>query len=162
MASCGKPVDIHAGDVSSEPLLRIDQCPITATLRDVLSRQPGVSMKSLVIAAFLIGMTGSAAYAQNAPIEFRMAASDANLTGCRGLDAQLSRVHSVTLQGDKALLKLAGGISETLKQTSPGVYTSVFTLSGVRLDVVADASKSPKTLVVTEKNRGCRWDATTK
>jgi len=119
-------------------------------------------MKSFVIAAFLIGMTGSAADAQNAPIEFRMAASDANLAGCRGLDAQLSRVHSVTLQGDKALLKLAGGISETLKQTSPGVYMSAFTLSGVRLDVVADASKSPKTLVVTEKNRGCRWDATTK
>ena len=119
-------------------------------------------MKTVVVTALLFVMTGSAAYAQDAPIEFRMAASDANLAGCRGLDAQLSRVHSVTLQGDKALLKLAGGISDTLKQASPGVYTSVFTLSGVRLDVVADASKSPKTLVVTEKNRGCRWDATTK
>ena len=110
----------------------------------------------------LVGMTATFAYAQNAPIEFRMAAADANLAGCRSLDAQLSRVHSVTLQGDKASLKLAGGISETLKQTSPGLYTTVFMLSGVRLDVVADASQSPKTLVMTDKNRGCRWDATTK
>ncbi|WP_422029617.1 hypothetical protein [Reyranella sp.] len=119
-------------------------------------------MKSVVIAAVLFGTTASAVYAQGAPIEFRMAASDANLAGCRSLDAQLSRVHSVTLQGDKAQLKLAGGVSDTLKQTSPGIYTSVFTLSGVRLDVVADASKSPRTLIITEKNRGCRWDATTK
>ena len=119
-------------------------------------------MKSVITAAFLVALSTSLARAQNAPIEFRMAAADTNLSGCRTLDAQLSRVHSVTLQGDKALLKLAGGINETLKQTTPAVYTTVFTLSGVRLDVVADASKSPRTLVVLEKNRGCRWDATTK
>ena len=119
-------------------------------------------MRSVIAAALLVGMTATFAYAQTAPIEFRMAAADANLAGCRSLDAQLSRVHSVTLQGDKASLKLAGGISETLKQTSPGLYTTVFMLSGVRLDVVADASQSPRTLVVLEKNRGCRWDATTK
>ena len=119
-------------------------------------------MKSAITAALLVGMTASFAHAQSAPIEFRMAASDANIAGCRSLDAQLSRVHSVTLNGDTARLKLAGGISETLKQTAPGVYTTVFTLSGVRLDVVANSATSPRTLVVTEKNRGCRWDATTK
>jgi len=119
-------------------------------------------MKSVFAVALFVGMTATFANAQNTPIEFRMAAADANLAGCRGLDAQLSRVHSVTLQGDKASLKLAGGISETLTQTRPGIYTSVFMLSGARLDVIADASKSPRTLVVTEKNRGCRWDATTK
>ena len=123
-------------------------------------------MKAVTIAAaFLAGLTATGAFAQtaaNTPIEFRMAASDANISGCRGLDANLSRVHSVTLQGDNALLKLAGGISEALKQTAPGIYTSTFTLSGVRLDVVADASKSPRTLTATDKNRGCRWDATAK
>lgn len=123
-------------------------------------------MKAVIITVLLIGISATAAQAQtasaNAPIEFRMAAATGNLSGCQNLDAQRSRVHSVMLQGDNALLKLAGGINETLKQTSPGVYTSNFTLSGVRLDVVADASKSPRTLVVTEKNRGCRWDATTK
>lgn len=119
-------------------------------------------MKPVITAALLVGMTASFAHAQGAPIEFRMAASDANIAGCRSLDAQLSRVHSVTLNGDTALLKLAGGISETLKQTATGVYTTVFTLSGVRLDVVANSATSPRTLVVTEKNRGCRWDATTK
>jgi hypothetical protein len=123
-------------------------------------------MKAVMIAAMLVGTSATATEAQNdpgnAPIEFRLGASDANISGCRNLDAQLSRVHSVTLKGDNAVLKLAGGITETLKQTRPGIYTSVFTLSGVRLDVVADTSKAPGTLVVTEKNRGCRWDATTR
>ena len=119
-------------------------------------------MKSAITAAVLVGMAASFAQAQSAPIAFRMAASDANLAGCRSLDSELSRVHSVTLQGDTALLKLAGGNSEKLKQTGPGVYTTVFTLSGVRLDVVANSASSPRTLVVTEKNRGCRWDATAK
>jgi len=119
-------------------------------------------MKSAITAAVLVGMAASFAHAQSAPIEFRMAASDANLAGCRGLDAELSRVHSVTLQGDTALLKLAGGYSEPLKQMTPGVYASVFTLSGVRLDVVANSVSSPRTLVLTDKNRGCRWNATAK
>ncbi len=119
-------------------------------------------MKPVITAALLVGMTASFAHAQGAPIEFRMAASDANIAGCRSLDAQLSRVHSVTLNGDTALLKLAGGISETLKQTAPGVYND-------RLHPLRRTARrrgefghvSP-TLVVTEKNRGCRWDATTK
>lgn len=123
-------------------------------------------MKAVICAAFLFGMSATMAQAQNspaqAPIEFRVVASADNISGCRGLDGAFSRVNTITPQGDKALLKMAGGITETLKQTAPSVYTSVITMNGVRLEVVADASKSPKTLVITDKNRGCRWDATTK
>ena len=124
-------------------------------------------MKAAILAAVLTGMTAAVAQAQtasadSAPIEFRVVASPDNISGCRGLDGTFSRVNTITLQGDKALLKIAGGITETLKQTAPHVYTTVITMNGVRLDVVADASKSPKTLVMTDKNRGCRWDGTPK
>lgn len=125
-------------------------------------------MKATIVAAFLCGLLATAAQAQTtaipqgASIEFRMDADPANLAGCRGLDATLSRVHSITPQGETARLKLAGGFTETLKQTSPGIYTTVFTLSGVRLDVMANASASPRTLTVTDKNRGCHWNAIAK
>ena len=97
--------------------------------------------------------------AQDAPIEFRLIADKANPAGCISLDASLSRVHTVTVTGDKALLKSAGGINDTLKQASPGVYKTTFSLAGVRLDVVADASKTPRSLTVVEAQRSCKWNA---
>jgi hypothetical protein len=98
-------------------------------------------------------------HAQGAPIEFRLTPDKANLAGCTRLDASLSRVHSFTLAGDKALLKSAGGINDTMKQASPNVYTTTFNMGGVRLDVVADTSKTPRTLTVAEAQRGCHWHA---
>ena len=120
-------------------------------------------MKAIKTTAALIGtltvVAGLSANAQNAPIEFRLIPDKANLSGCTSLDAALSRVHSVTPMGDKALLKSSGGINDTLKQTSPNIYKTVFNMGGVRLDVVADASKSPRTLTVAEAQRGCHWNA---
>ena len=46
-----------------------------------------------------------------------------------------------------------------MKLVRPNVYETVFSLSGVRLDVLADLSATPKTLTVVEKNRGCKWMA---
>ena len=46
-----------------------------------------------------------------------------------------------------------------MKQTTPGVYTTSFSLGSTTLNVVADASKTPKTLEVTEPRLGCRWNA---
>jgi hypothetical protein len=113
-----------------------------------------------VLAGSVAGMLSTAADAQNAPIEFRLIAAQGNPTGCMSLDASLSRVHTVTLMGDKATIKSAGGIDDTMKLTAPNVYKTTFSLGGVRLDVVADASKTPRTLDVTEAARGCRWNAT--
>ena len=53
----------------------------------------------------------------------------------------------------------AGGINDTLKQTSPGIYKTRIGMGGVNLDVVADTAKSPKTLEVIEASRGCHWNA---
>lgn len=46
-----------------------------------------------------------------------------------------------------------------MEQKSPNFYTTVFTLGGVKLHVVADASVTPATLSVIEAQRGCKWNA---
>ena len=116
------------------------------------------SMIGLLAAIAAIGAATEAG-AQTAPIEFRVVAANGNPAACVNLDPALSRVHTITQVGDKALLKSAGGINDTLKQTAPGVYKTRLSLNGVNLDVTADASKSPKTLEVTEASRGCHWNA---
>ena len=112
-------------------------------------------MKS--VAALTAAFLALPAFAQDKPIEFRLAAAKTNPVGCTSLDPALSRVHTVTKTGDTAIIKSAGGIDDTMKQKTPNVYTTVFTLCGVRLDMVADASKTPGTLTVIEAQRGCKW-----
>ncbi|MEI7871301.1 MAG: hypothetical protein WCK95_04230 [Alphaproteobacteria bacterium] len=120
-------------------------------------------MNAKTLATSLIGLLlAAAANAQSAPIEFRVVAAKGNPAGCTSLDASLSRVHTITLMGDKALLKSSGGINDTLKQTSPDIYKTRFGLGGVNLDVVADAGAKPRTLQVTEASRGCHWNAVAK
>ena len=87
---------------------------------------------------------------------FRLAPAR-NPGGCSRLDTALSREHTVTVSGATAIVKSAGGVDDVARQVSPGVYATNFSLANVRLDVTADLSKSPKTLVVVEKNAGCRW-----
>jgi len=116
--------------------------------------------KGTAAAMVLIGLS-AAAQAQET-IEFRLTPASANLAACRNLDASLSRVHSVTLDGDKSSIKSSGGINDRLKQPTPGNYTTDFSLGGVKLHVVADANAKPRTLKVVESNWGCRWDAIAK
>jgi hypothetical protein len=112
-----------------------------------------------VVAASLAGLFSVQAAAQDAAIQFRVVATDRNPSACKQFDAALSRVHTFTATGDSASLRSAGGITSNMAQTTPGVYTTNFSLGGTTLNVVADASKSPKTLVVTEPRLGCRWNA---
>lgn len=104
-------------------------------------------------------MLSAQAVAQGAPVEFRMVAAQGNPSGCRTLDASMSRVHTVTVTGDKAALKSSGGINDTLKQTQPGIYKTTFSLSGARLEIVANTTVSPKTLEAVEPKIGCHWNA---
>ena len=46
-----------------------------------------------------------------------------------------------------------------MTETSPGIYSTNFSLGSTTLQVVANASTSPKTLAVTEPRLGCRWSA---
>jgi hypothetical protein len=122
-------------------------------------------MKTLRIATIALAATsvlaGSPGFAQDAPIEFRMAPSTRNPAPCMRLDSSMSRVHTFTMMGDHAIIKSAGGIDDRMRQTAPKVYETTMQLQQVQLKVVADASKTPRTLVVTDQNTGCRWDATT-
>lgn len=94
-----------------------------------------------------------------APIEFRVVAASRNPSACQRFDAALSRVHSFTRTGNTASLTSAGGISSTMTQTTPGIFTTTYSLGTTTLNVVADTSKSPKTLDVAEPRLGCRWNA---
>ena len=64
-------------------------------------------------------------------------------------DAALSRVHTFTPAGATATLRTAGGVTSNMTQTTPGVFTTVLGIGGTNFNVVADTSKSPKTLDVT-------------
>lgn len=103
--------------------------------------------------------TSAQAGMQGTPIEFRVVADSGNPSSCQRFDAALSRVHTLTRTGATASLTSAGGISSTMTQTAPNVFTTNYSLGGTTLNVVADASTSPKTLQVREAKLGCRWHA---
>jgi hypothetical protein len=111
------------------------------------------------LATSLAGLTWTAAHAQGTPIEFRVTATDRNPAGCQRFDAALSRVHTFTRTADGASVRSAGGVNSTMTQTSPGVFTTSFSLGGTTLNVVADSTSSPKSLEVREPRLGCRWSA---
>lgn len=114
---------------------------------------------TIAAACTLAAALAPPATAQGEPIQFRVVPVVGNPTGCTNLDATLSRVHTITLAGDRARLHSAGGINDTLKQTAPKIYRTTFRLGDVTLEIVADASKEPKSLTVAEPKRGCHWAA---
>jgi hypothetical protein len=90
-------------------------------------------------------------------LTFRLEKNERNPGSCMALDATLSRQHTVTIVGDTAVVKSAGGIDDVAKQVSPGVYRTKLSVSGATLDIVFDVSTSPKTLSATEAKLGCKW-----
>jgi hypothetical protein len=114
-----------------------------------------------VLATSLAGMISMQAVAQNAPIEFRVAAGDRNPSSCQRFDSALARVHTLTATANGATLRTAGGVSSNMTQTTPNVFTTTLGIGGTNFNVVADASKSPRTLEVSEPRLGCRWNAVT-
>ena len=112
-----------------------------------------------MLAASFAGFISTQAAAQGAGIQFRVVAGDRNPSACQQFDAALSRVHTFTAAGDAATLTTAGGVTSNMKQTTPGVFTSTLGIGGTNFNIVADTSKSPKALDVTEPRLGCRWNA---
>jgi hypothetical protein len=120
-------------------------------------------MLSLRHALFVIATAAvlpSIAVAQDISARFRLAQAPGNIQGCIAYDSTLTRVHTFTLTNGQAEVKSSGGIDDKMKLVRPNVYETVFSLGGVHLDVVADLGATPRTLTVTEKNRGCKWFAT--
>jgi hypothetical protein len=119
----------------------------------------GKALCASMLAASLAGFVSTPATAQSAGINFRVVAGDRNPSACQQFDAALSRVHTFTPAGDTATLRTAGGVTSNMKQTTPGVFTTTLGIGGTNFNVVADTSKSPKALDVTEPRLGCRWNA---
>jgi hypothetical protein len=115
--------------------------------------------KLLCTAALASSLAATLALAQAAPIEFRVVATDRNPSACQKLDAALSRVHTFTATADGASVRSAGGVNSNMTQTSPGVYTTNFSLGSTTLNVTANSTTSPKSLEVREPRIGCRWSA---
>jgi hypothetical protein len=111
------------------------------------------------LAASLSAVSWTGVLAQSTPIEFRVTATDRNPAACQRFDAALSRVHTFTRTGDTAALRTAGGINSNMTQTSPGIFSTDFSLGGTTMNVVADTNTSPKSLDVREPRLGCRWNA---
>jgi hypothetical protein len=122
--------------------------------------------RSLICASMLTAWLAAAALAPAtaqtaapASIDFRVTPTDRNPSACQQFDAALSRVHTFTATGDTASVRSAGGVTSAMKQTTPGVYTTDFSLGGTTLNVVANSTTSPKSLEVREPRLGCRWSA---
>jgi hypothetical protein len=118
-----------------------------------------IGSSTLALLALAAAFVSLQASAQDAAIQFRLEPATGNPALCSTYDASLSRVHTVTMSGATATIKSAGGIDDTMKETSPKIYTTVFQLAGKRFPIVADASKTPRTLSVTEPDYGCKWNA---
>ncbi len=112
------------------------------------------------IAVVAASLLSTVAMAQDLETKFRLAQDPKNIQGCTNYDAALTRVHTFTIKDGQATVKSAGGIDDKMKMVKPNVYQTVFDLGGTKLDVVADLSATPKSMTVTEKNRGCRWHGT--
>lgn len=111
------------------------------------------------LAASVTGLFAAQAGAQTAPIEFRVTPTDRNPSACQQFDAALSRVHTFTATADGASVRSAGGVNSNMTQTSPGVFTTNFSLGSTTLNVTANSTTSPKSLEVREPRLGCRWSA---
>jgi hypothetical protein len=111
---------------------------------------------TLTLASALVSFDSVAQ--QTATYAFRLAPNPSNVGTCNRLDASMSREHTLTVTGDKAAVKSAGGINDNLKPDGAGVYRTEFRHAGVTLVVVANTAQSPRTLVVTEPRAGCKWN----
>jgi hypothetical protein len=98
--------------------------------------------------------------AEDSVTRFRLTSEPNNQTICRSLDAVLARRHTVTVKAGDVEITSAGGVEGRMKQSHDGVYSVVFELSGLSLDVVADLAGTPKTLAVSDRQLGCKWRAT--
>ena len=120
-------------------------------------------MRSNLFALAAVGTLAMAACSEmpqsQSTIEFRVVPTDRNPSACQRWDADLSRVHTVTRTGDTATLRTAGGVTRAMTMTSPNVFTTTFAIGGTNFNVVADASKSPGSLDISEPRLGCRWSA---
>ncbi len=88
---------------------------------------------------------------------FRLAAADRNPSvGVRN-DAPMSRRHTVTIENNTAVIKWNGGINDTAKMVSAGIYRTQWSAAGGTYDIEINISAAPATFSVTDAKVGCKW-----
>src|SRR6266436_6525068 len=97
--------------------------------------------------------------AEDSITRFRLAADANNVPNCKTIDPVLARPHTITVRNGDVEIMSAGGIEGRMTEMRPAVYGVVFELSGLSLDVVADLSAPRRTLTVTDRQLGCKWQA---
>jgi hypothetical protein len=117
------------------------------------------TIRLLCSSALASSLAATLALAQAAPVEFRVVPTDRNPSACQRFDAALSRVHTFTPTADGGSVRSAGGVNSNMTQSSPGIYTTDFSLGSTTLNVTANTTTSPKSLEVREPRLGCRWSA---
>ncbi len=95
-------------------------------------------------------------------LNFVLEPSRSNLAACAKFDASLTGQFAIAPAGQGAAIRSATGMNDYLMLIEAGVYKSNIMLDGSMLLVVADLSRQPATLVITERSRGCRWSASAK
>ena len=108
--------------------------------------------------ALALAVSATPAVAQQSA-RFWLAAQPGNIQGCVAVDPQFTREHTFTVTGNEAELKSAGGIDTKMQQVKPNVFETDYRLGQVNLHIVADLTATPPTLLVTERNLGCKWMA---
>ncbi len=115
--------------------------------------------RDALLVAVLLAAAALPAAAQQS-VKFRLAADPGNIQGCIRADPQFTREHTLTVANGEAHLTSPGGIDTKLKQVQPNRYETDYRLGQLNLHVVADLGATPPTLLVTERNLGCKWTAT--
>lgn len=116
--------------------------------------------RALAAVVAILLLPAIAAATEDSVTRYRLAADPRNRESCRLLDPVLARPHTVTVKAGDVEITSAGAIEGRMREVLPGIYSVVFELSGLRLDVVVDLSVAPKTLTVSEPQLGCKWRAT--
>ena len=118
-------------------------------------------MRSSILMAAIVGAMAlpSLALAQQAgAYKARLEPDARNIGACERLDTSLRREHSLTVTGPEANLVSAGGVKAKMKPMGANVFQNdKIQMGAEQFLIVADLSKAPNVLVVTENRMGCRW-----
>lgn len=89
----------------------------------------------------------------------RLEPNPRNVGLCMELDTSLRREHTLTVTGAAAkIMGSGGGLRADMKQTAPKVYeNNTVQIGANQFRIVADLSKTPASLDVTDNRLGCRW-----
>ncbi len=112
----------------------------------------------LLAVAGLISLPTLASAQSAGTYKARLEPDAKNIGACERLDTSLRREHTLTVAGAEANLVSAGGVKAKMKAMGANVFQNDRIQMGAeQFLIVADLSRTPGAVVVTENRMGCRW-----